>query len=205
MRKILLTLFAATCFVVTSHAQEFNFQKGDILLEGNAGLYTTKTKGYWPRKSTTLTLNPKVGYLLTEKFALGIDLGYRLDKSILLNDRSGDSKTQSYRFGVFGRYYFLELGERFKAYTEGAVSYGFTNYDDYDYDKLDSYAARAGIGANFFITRKVAIGYSFANLISYSIDKPDMPDADHISRLEVNVNSFRNFFESGQFSLTFKF
>ncbi|PRD56001.1 hypothetical protein C5749_01535 [Sphingobacterium gobiense] len=191
-----------------SHAQEFNFQKGDILLEGNAGLYFTKRKGDWQSKSTSLTLNPKVGYLLTEKFALGIDLGYGLYKNILPGERSSDSKTQSYRFGAFGRYYFLELGKRFKTYTEGAVSYGFTNYDNYanfDYDKLDSYAASAGIGANFFITRKVAIGYSFANLISYTIAKPDMPDADNVSRLNVNVNSFHNFFESGQFSLTFKF
>ncbi len=208
MRKILLMLFAATCLAAMSHAQEFNFQKGDILLEGNAGLYSTKRKGDWQWKSTSLTLNPKVGYLLTEKFAVGLDLGYRLDKNIMSGEMSGDSKTQSYRFGAFGRYYFLELGKRFKTYAEGAASYGFTNYDNYtnyDYDRLDTYAASAGIGANFFITPKIAIGYSFANLISYSIDKPDMPDADNVSRFNVNVNSFRNFFESGQFSLTFKF
>jgi len=206
MRKILLVLFAVTCLIAMSHAQEFNFQKGNILLEGNAGVYSSKRKGDWQSKSTSLTLNPKVGYLLTEKFVLGLDLGYRLDKNTSGVEMSSDSKTQTYRFGAFGRYYFLELGERFKTYTEGAVSYGFSKYDNYaNYDKLDRYAANAGIGANFFITPKIAIGYSFANLISYSIEKPDMPDADNVSRFNVNVNSFRNFFESGQFSLTFKF
>lgn len=202
-------LTAIAGVTIASHAQEFGFQKGNILLEGNVGLSTSKNGGSVESKTTALNLNPKAGYFFCDKFAVGLDLGYGLRKyKIEPSDFSegGTSQTDLFRIGAFGRYYFLELGRRFKTYTELGAAYEQTNYDgdEYDYDKSTGYTTGAGIGANFFITPKIAIGYSFANLISYSSRKPDTPDADRVSRFDVNVNSFNNFLNAGSFSLTFK-
>lgn len=209
MKKILLLLTALAGLSTLSHAQEFGFQKGDVLLEGNASFYTTKNKQYYGWNSTQLSLNPKVGYFVDDNWVLGLDLGFQSNRTkspALYPDQEID-KSQTYRFGVFGRYYFLKLGERFNAFAEASTSYGLVRNDGWSfaYEKADNYAANAGFGANYFITPKIAVGYSFGSLVSFTSQKPDLPNAERIDRFRLNVNSFDNFFKSGVFSLSFKF
>lgn len=197
---------AVAGFSTLSHAQEFDFQKGDVLLEGSASLYTHGFKDDGSTKNTLLRLSPKVGFFVSDKVVLGLDLRYGTERSGDEDSYGGLRTSNRYDFGAFGRYYFLELGPRFKTYTELGATYGVErNSDNSARVDLNRFAANAGIGANFFLTPKVAIGYSLANLISYSVEKPDLPGAEDISRFRVSVNSFNNFFNAGAFSLTFKF
>ncbi|WDF67450.1 hypothetical protein PQ465_14180 [Sphingobacterium oryzagri] len=211
MKKILLTLTALAGLSTLSYAQEFGFQKGDILLEGNVSLNTLKREYELSASKLTMTnlaLRPKAGYFVADKWVLGVDLGYELSRTASLyeNMSSVKSSAHRYRFGGFGRYYFWDLGERFKTFTELGAYYGFDRNENYDLvdARINRYGANAGIGANYFLTRRVAIGYSFTDLISFDTDRPDLDNADATKRFRVNLNSFSNFLQSGFFSLTFK-
>lgn len=207
MKKILLLLTAIAGLATLSQAQEFGFQQGDVLLEGNVSFNTTRINNGFDWRVNTLGINPKAGYFLTKKWALGLDLEYQLEKIRLLGGaEETTNKGQRYSFGAFGRYYFLELGSRFKTFTELGGYYGFDRNDgwNFDYEKANRFGVNAGIGANFFITPKVAIGYTFADLISFTSEKADLPDAERVERFGLNINSFNNFLQSGAFSLTFK-
>ena len=111
---------------------------------------------------------------------------------------------------LFGRYYFLEAGKRFKVYSElelGYFSEGGENSNGtttIKLDKTNTIGVNGGIGGNFFITPNVSIGYEFTNLIGFQTSKADTDGAKAINNFYANLNSFGNFFDAGQFSLTFK-
>lgn len=142
---------------------------------------------------------------------MGIAPGYSESKQ---TNYSGSSdvytKTNTTSIEIFGRYYFLEAGKRFKVYTEldlgystagGETSNGTTTIKN---DKTNSIGANAGIGANFFVTNKIAVGYQFTNVLGYQTSKVDRSGAKPVNSFYANLNNFGNFFSTGQFNLTFK-
>ena len=112
--------------------------------------------------------------------------------------------------GVFARYYFLEVGPRFKAYGEAGLGYRSNGGEINDgttttkFDKTNTIGINGGLGANFFLTDNIAIGYQFADVIGFSTTKATTSGAKASNNFNVNLNSFSNFFNTGQFSLTFK-
>lgn len=207
MKKILLTLTAVAAFTFATQAQEL--QKGNFLVEGALQVNSTNDKDA-SKKSSEFTFTPKVGYFVTDKIAVGVEFAVGQGKETNYAGTSDEyEKYNAFGVGAFGRYYFLELGSRFKAYGELGVGFansktGLTEADDKGV-KVNGFGAGAGVGANFFLTEKIAIGYQFANVISYNSAKADVDGAKASTAFNVNLNSFENFFNSGQFSLTFKF
>lgn len=209
MKKILLTLTAVAAFTFATKAQQFGFEKGNFLVEGAIQVGTEDDKNI-SEKSSSFLIAPKAGYFVTDKIAVGVQLGFGQTKE---TDYSGASdvytKENAFGVGAFGRYYFLEVGSRFKAYSELGVGYtttkvGLTETDDKGL-KNNGFGVNGGIGANFFLTEKIALGYQFANVIGFNNSKVDVDGAKASNEFYVNLNSFENFFNSGQFSLTFKF
>lgn len=210
MKKILLVMITIAGFSLASQAQTFGFSETDLFLEGGLSFSSNDNKNT-ERRTTDLTFTPKVGYFLSDKAAIGVQLVYGQSKS---TDYSGSEDTYQLQNGVgaglFGRYYFLEAGARFKVYGEAIVGYYSeggevkTATTTTKLDKTNTIGAGAGIGANFFITEKIAVGYQFSNLINYSSSKEDVSGAKARNSFNVNLNSFDNFFSTGEFSLTFK-
>lgn len=210
MKKIVLSLIAISGFAFASKAQNFGFQKGDVILEGSVGASVNDNKGS-ETKSTNLSFSPKAGYFLSDKFAVGIAPGYAESKQTNYSGSTDTyTKTNTTSVEIFGRYYFLEAGKRFKVYSEldlgystagGETSNGTTTIKN---DKTNSIGANAGIGANFFVTNKIAVGYQFTNVLGYQTSKVDRSGAKPVNSFYVNLNNFGNFFSTGQFSLTFK-
>ncbi|SKB93520.1 outer membrane protein [Sphingobacterium nematocida] len=208
MRRTLLTIAVTAGLTSMLQAQEFGLNKGDILLEGQINIHSSKDKNA-DLKNSYFRFSPKVGYFLSDKFAVGVDLGFSKTnrEELGTNNNIFKSKYNEFKVGAFGRYYFLNIGERFKAYSELNMAYhqGKTTMAvDYDDVKSNYFAANGGIGANFFLTKNVALGYSFGNIIGFSTSKIDEEGAKSKNQFYLNVNSFNNFFETGQFSLTFK-
>lgn len=207
MRRTLLTIAVTAGLTSMLQAQEFGLNKGDILLEGQINIHSSKDKNA-DLKNSYFRFSPKVGYFLSDKFAVGVDLAISKTKEQLLSP-AGDKVTKfnhkQYKVGGFGRYYFLNIGERFKTYSELSAAYYSlkSNAEDYDFNpKTNHFTLDGGIGANFFLTKNVALGYSFGNIIGFSTSKIDEEGSKN--QFYLNVNSFNNFFETGQFSLTFK-
>lgn len=212
MKKILLTLTAVAGLTVASQAQEFGFEKGNFIVEGNFQSSNTNDKGT-KEKTAAFNFNPKAGYFVTDKIAVGVELGFGQSKETTFdNDIKTVETDKAFGVGAFGRYYFLEVGSRFKTYTEVGVGYtneqlGETKVGDVKTDaaKFNGFGANAGIGANFFLTEKIAVNFAFADVISYGSRKADVDGAKAETAFNTNVNVFNNFFETAKFGLTFKF
>lgn len=207
MKKLLLTLTAVAGLTFASEAQEITgFKSGNIIVEGNLGFNSTDNKSA-EVKSSGFNLRPKAGYFVTDKFAVGLGLNFNNDT----RDAYGvDTKRveDSYGAEVFGRYYFLELGSRFKTYAEVAVGFNSgkektTTVLGSNTAKFTGFGVNGSIGANYFLTDKVAINFGLGNIIGFNSNKPK--DGEATTSFGVNVNQFNNFFDAAQFGLTFKF
>lgn len=210
MKKFVLSVIAVAGIAFASHAQNFGFEKGNLILEGNVGASSNDNKNSETRQSS-FTVAPALGYFISDKFAVGIKPGFTQSKTTNYSG-SNDTFTKSNTYGgaIYGRYYFLDLGNRFKTYTELDLGYATSGNETGNgtttikSDRTNTIGASAGLGANFFVTERIAIGYQFTNLISFSSSKVNNSSAKAVNSFNLNLNNFDNFFSTGQFSLTFK-
>ncbi len=201
MKKIILSLAAIFAFGAAS-AQEvssFGFGQGDVFVEGNLKFSATKSSGNV--KTTEFEFAPAAGYFLSDDFALGLGLTV----ASLKESTSGTDTKKASAFGVdvFGRYYFLELGQRFKTYGQAGVGFAGSN-DKLNDLKSTAIGAGVGLGINYFLTEKLAINFALTDLVSFTSSKPKGGSAS--TSFDLNVNEFNNFFGSNAtFGLTYKF
>jgi outer membrane protein len=205
MKKIILTV-AAVFAMTFANAQEkeakgFGFSEGNVFLEGNLSYSSTNDKNS-EVKTSNLSFNPKVGYFISDKFAVGINLGIGSGKTTEPNE--DDIKTSNFNVGAFGRYYFLDLGERFKTYTEFGFDITSNKQGDEDYQKSNGLSVGAGLGMNYFVTPKMAISFGLSNVLSYQSSKTKADGDDGQSSFGANVNVFKNFFDTPTFGLLYK-
>jgi outer membrane protein len=204
MKKIILTV-AAVFALSFANAQDkkeskgFGFSEGDIFVEGSLMMNSTNNKNTDVKTSST-DFAPKAGYLVSDNFAVGVSLGIESGKT---TSGSVTSKTSGFHVGAFGRYYFLELGERFKTYTE----FGFAIGSDKSAAsvKTNTFDLGAGLGMNYFVTPKVAISFGLGNVINYGTSKTDVSGDKGSNSMNVNVNVFNNFFNTPTFGALYKF
>lgn len=209
MKRSVLTLAAVAAFTFAAKAQQqtFGFQKGDVIIEGGVSVSTSDNKAT-QIKSSAVSLSPKAAYFINDKFAAGISVLYSGSKNDNYSGTPQTTKTNFYGAGIFGRYYFWAPCQRLKVYGEADINYNqIQSKSDNGTEtskgpKTTSYGIDGGIGANFFVSKNIAIGYQFANIIGFSTSK--IPDYKASNSFHMNLNSFNNFFNSGQFSLTFK-
>lgn len=233
MKKLLL-LSAFAVFGLSVNAQEegektFGFEKGNIIVEGNLGFSSgtetdsDETGDLFEEKTSSFRFNPKAGYFISDQFAVGIQLSLnssKIENTNMILDPSVTEETKRSTFGagVFARYYFLELGKRFKTYGEFGLGFNsgntettVTGVDDptQDYD-TSGFNTGVGIGMNYFITECFAINFVLTDILSYSSNKGEnnlegASDETKSSGFNGNLNIFNNFFDTATFGLTYKF
>ena len=179
----------------------YGFDAGDVILGGGVGINTTKNKNF-DTKSTEFSINPKVGYFINDDFAVGVQGSFTTGTAT--KNTAGvisDSKDlKSYGAGVFARYYFLDLGKRFKTYTELGLGYESLN-DKITDTKADGFGAGLNLGINYFVNKNIAISFGLADILSYSSAKVE--GGKSVSGFNGNLNVFNNFFETAQFGVLF--
>jgi len=202
MKKIMFMAAFAVFGLSNGFAQEaettYGFEEGGIILEGNLGYNSTNDKNT-DIKTSGFTINPKLGYFLTEDFAVGVQANFNSSKREVSGTDVRDNN--SFGAGIFGRYYFLDLGKRFKTYTELGLEYS-TERDKINDFKANGFGAGLNLGINYFVTDKIAISFGLADVLSYSSTKADGGKA--VSSFDGNINVLNNFFETAQFGLLFK-
>jgi outer membrane protein len=207
MKKIILTV-AAVFALSFANAQDkkeskgFGFSEGDIFVEGSLTMNSTNDKNTEVKTSST-DFAPKAGYLVSDNFAVGLSLGIESGKTTTAGTNT--SKTSGFHVGAFGRYYFLELGERFKTYTEFGFSIGSDKVGVTSPVKTNTFDLGAGLGMNYFVTPKVAISFGLGNVINYGTSKTDVSGDKGENSMNVNVNVFNNFFNTPTFGALYKF
>lgn len=217
MKKLVLSLVAVAAFGYAANAQEketFGFEKGNIIVEGTISVTdgTYKTEAVLPgqesktTKATNFNFNPKAAYFLNDKFAVGLELGLgKVGYSI--SGTNIDHKNTTY-VGAFARYYFLELGKRFKTYGEFGLGFQGEKAETSGYsEKRNGIKAGVSVGMNYFITDRFAIGVGLGDILAFNSGnrKVNGTKIDSYSTVKANVNVFNNFFDQPTFSLTYKF
>ncbi|WP_353087327.1 outer membrane beta-barrel protein [Flavobacterium sp.] len=201
MKKIILSLAAVLAFSAANaqdkkESKGFGFSEGNIFVGGLVSYSSEKNDNGTTSVTTSgYEISPEVGYFLTDNFALtaGLSLG---------NTDNGTTKTNTFGLNVGGRYYFLNMGERFKTYTNFGFGIGSDDNGGSPADKTNTFEIGGGLGINYFVTPNLAIDFRLANVISYSTEKTG--DAK-TNTLELEANVFKNFFDTPSFGLIYKF
>ncbi len=173
MKKILFSAAIAVLGFTSMNAQDdqtFGFAEGDIIVEGNVNFYSSKDKNT-DTKNNSVTISPKVGFFLNDDLAIGANLSVGSSKTEVSG--TDTSKFSQYGVGVFGRYYFLDIGQRFKTYTELGVGYMSNNNKLADV-KTNSINAGLDLGVNYFVKENIALTFGLDNLLSFSSSKIDV-------------------------------
>lgn len=201
MKKIVLSLATVLAFGLTSQAQDkptYGFQESDVFVEGNIGLNTTNDKNT-EVKTSSFNFNPKVGYMLNDKFAVGAS--FQVGNDVTKVKGTKTEKDNNFYGGVFGRYNFLDMGSRFQPYVE--LGLGYAQVKDINDYKVKGLNTGLDLGFNYFLTSNVAVSFTVANVISYESMKGD--NAESVNEFNANINVFDNFFDSAKFGLIYKF
>jgi outer membrane protein len=213
MKKLLLLSAVAVFGLSNVNAQEeaeqtFGFEKGNIIVEGNLGFNSTNDKNS-EEKTSAFNFNPKAGYFISDDLAVGVQLMLNTGK---YEDAIAETenKTNTFGAGVFARYYFLDLGERFKTYGEFGVGFDSSKNETTVAGtsselKYNGLGAGVSLGMNYFVTECFAINFGLSDILSYRSDKADVEGAEAVSSFSGNLNVFNNFFQTAQFGLTYKF
>lgn len=202
MKKVVLSAVAllAITFANAQDAKDFSFSQGDVLLEGNLGFGSTNNKNT-EEKTNTFSITPSVAYFLTDKFAVGGRLGYTSNKEEVAGVDT--EKTSIFNAGVFGRYYFLDLGQRFKTYADAGVDFVSGKNDITDV-KANGVGAGVGIGINYFVTERIVLNFALRNIISYNTAKID--GGESVSEFGFDLNgNISNPFSAASFGVGYRF
>ena len=197
MKKIILTV-AAVFALTFANAQDkggFGYAKGDIVLGGNIKMTSsTATSGGVSVKTSSSETGPDVAYFIDDNFALEFGL-------LLGSEKVGTVSSATSNIKVGARYYFLNLGERFKTYTSFGLNFGSDDNGGVG-EETSTLGFGAGLGMNYFLTSRVAINFGLANVIS--LDSSKTGDAK-TSETNINLNEFNNFFSTPTFGVAYKF
>ncbi|GAA3780745.1 outer membrane beta-barrel protein [Flavobacterium ginsengiterrae] len=170
MKKVILTAVAVLGFAF-ANAQTGGFSKGDAFISGALNVNSTKEGD---AKANNFTVEPRVGYFVSENIAIGAKLGFGTTKK-------GDDKTNNFTAGAFGRYYFTPASQ-FSVYGQAGLD--FTNRKEKPRDyKENEIGANVGLGLSYFLSNHFAIeatwlglGYSVNNNGGHGVDKTNTFD-----------------------------
>ena len=226
MKKIILSVAAVFAFGFANAQEEvkeakgFGFSKGNIMIEGNIGFSSNNATDSFggtdteERKMNSLNFNPKAGYFLTDKIAVGVELGVGSSKSettdmTVTPNVTAEVKNNNFNGGVFARYYFLDLGQRFKTYAEAGLGFGSAKQETNGTEdwSRNNFGFGLDLGMNYFVSESFAINFGLANVLGFNAGKTDYNGGGEtkFSGVNANLNVFENFFSTAQFGLTYKF
>jgi Outer membrane protein beta-barrel domain len=196
MKKIILSILAIASFGI-ANAQEaevsaHGFKSGDKWVEGSFSIQSGDSQDSW-------SFNPKVGYMLNNKFGIGGFISFS-------GFKDDNEKRNAYGLGGFARYYFLGLGAKknFQAYGEAGLGFGSVKTSPNTGGSSTDAAINANVdlGINYFFTEHWAATFELANILSYNNTNPE--SGDNSNDLKVEVNLFNNIFAQPKFGLLYR-
>jgi hypothetical protein len=206
--KITILALATFCFAgaqeaeVTTElnsAKDMQFVRGDMFVEGGISFSTQES-------TDSFSINPKFGYFLSDKLAVGGDVDFAQSSEDL-----NDAEYSSFGIGAFARYYFFEAdARRFKSYGDIGLGYSHAREeynvvgspDRYD-NTINGIKANISIGLNYFLTSHLAATFTLADILTYNNAQPE--NGSSSNSFELNINLFNNIFAQPKFGLLYKF
>lgn len=175
--KFVVVAMLVSLFAISGVKAQNTFKKSDKIVEGTVSY--SKSTG----SDAEYSFSPAVGYFVTDKIAVG--LAAELGKS-----SNGDVTN----FGAYTRCYFLNIGQNFKAYSQLGLASNTTKVEGVS---ASEFVAGVGLGANYFVSKKVALTAHIADLVSYE-------NEDGNSYFNLGFTGFNNPFAMGKFGILIK-
>lgn len=153
MKKFYLTLAAVAAFTFASQAQT---EKGTFLVGGQVGFETSKIKDT-DIKENSFSINPTVGYFVSDNWAVGTGIGYNWAKS---EDGSNETKTNAFQVAPFARNYVGNGQFRFFSQLSVPMAWGKVTAEDNSKkteNKFETYGVELAPGFAFFPTNNIGI------------------------------------------------
>jgi outer membrane protein len=135
------------------------FSNGDLFISGSIGINSSEREGAF--KTTGFEIEPKIGFFVTEKIAIGGKLGFSSDKT---ENAIGVETTDETTFivGAFGRCYSTPVSQ-FSLFGELGVDYSSID-DKLDDEQENEVGVGLGLGLNYFVSNHFAIEATWAAL-----------------------------------------
>ena len=165
MRNVLLTVAFFVATFVCANAQFY--AGGSLGFENNSDL----------NPKSSLWFNPEIGYYITKKFDVGLDVGFSTSK------QQNDANSTYLSFAPFARYSFYQLG-RFEVIAKGSAGF---HYVDNPIEKYNSFRMQVSPVLAYNLTEKIVL-FTQLNFLSFSfvLYSPDEGDYSHHFRFGVS-------------------
>lgn len=153
MKKLFLTLTAVTALTLASQAQT---EKGKFIVGGQVGFETSKVKDT-DLKNNSFSINPTVGYFVSDNWAVGTGVGYNWGKSELATNTV---ETNAFQVAPFVRNYIGEGQFKFFSQLSVPMAWGKNTTEVAGVEteaKFQKYGVELAPGFAFFPTSKVGI------------------------------------------------
>lgn len=196
--NILFVVLAACLTIQTTNAQLF--VGGNIYVSSSSSKDETNGVTTDNPKTFEFGINPRAGFFLSDKLAVGAGIGVNIESENNRQDPEVKTSSTTFNFNPFARYYLMNV-DKFSVFGEGGVVLGlgssksksggvtvdgpnifdFTFYvmPAISYDLTDNFTIEAGIGGLF--------------INSYSA-KDDNDDKYKESNIDFNLNLDNIFF-----------
>jgi len=203
MKKLLLSLIAVSALAFSTQAQT---EKGNFMIGGNVQVSSDKQDDA-DKANTNFTINPSVGYFISNNFAVGTGIGYQFSKTHTTNVTGGNitaidtRKNEAFVVSPFARYY-KGASEQFKFFGQLSVPMAFGNTKTGDADgnnyvktnKYNSIGVALSPGVAFFPGKKFGIEFSVEGISYNNYSVKDGNDNDIIGGGSKSFNLGANFF-----------
>ncbi|MCW8311702.1 outer membrane beta-barrel protein [Sphingobacterium thalpophilum] len=154
MKKVLLTLTAVAGLTIAANAQT---EKGKIMVGGQVGFETSKVKDT-DYKNNSFSINPTVGYFVSDNWAVGTGIGYNWSKNE--SDKENSVKVDAFQVAPFVRKYSANGPLRFFAQLSVPMSWGKNTVEKANVEsesKFENYGVELAPGLAYFPTNKIGI------------------------------------------------
>ena len=158
MRNVLFTVALILATFVSANAQFY--AGGSLGFESNSN----------SNPKSSVWFSPEIGYYITPKFDVGIDLGFAAEK------QQNDMETSSWSFLPYARYSFYQLG-KFEVIAKGSA--GFTYADTFT-GKSTNFRMNISPILACNLTEKIVL-FTQLNFLSltFVLTNPEFGDTSH--------------------------
>ncbi|NQD70092.1 porin family protein [Sphingobacterium shayense] len=185
MKKLLLTLTAVAGLTMASKAQT---EQGKFIVGGQVGFHSEKVEDS-EAKNTGFSINPTVGYFVSDNWAVGTAIGYNWSEQKSGSTVDIVTKNNAFNLAPFVRNYIGEGSFKFFSQLSVPMQWGETEYkdgtDDYT-NKFASYGVELAPGVAFFPTPKVGVELKVRGLYYNHYDGKDSQPNSNSFGLDAN-------------------
>ncbi|WP_336516796.1 hypothetical protein [Pollutibacter soli] len=178
-KLVLLIILLMQSYEGKSQVEKDNWMIGGQI---NGAFQKFGEETQFKNRSIEISITPKAGYFVLDKFAVGINTGYSFTHSKYFNSSISDWDENSFsRFtpGIFTRYYFLAPASKINLFGElaGGLRLAAFKSDNGD-TKYNGYQYSGAFGMAYFLNKTVSLETSL--MYQYQTENSHSPGVHNI-------------------------